>query len=173
MEQQNSISKRSKVISRLMEDRSARESYVRATLNVLIPSQIRALRLEEGWTQLRLGQEADMKQARVSAAETPGAVNFNLETLVRFAAAFRVGLQVRFVSFSGMLDWENRFSQDDFTVKTIDEDKTFADQDAVRIPDYSTSDILLAGAGNTPQPQGGLTVRVEHGTGQSGGAHAA
>ncbi len=178
MEPQNSGLKRSTVVSRLLEERSARESYVRATLNFLIPSQIRALRLEEGWTQLRLGQEADMKQARISAAETPGAVNFNLETLVRFAAAFRVGLQVRFVPFSTMLDWENRFSQDNFTVKTIDEDKAFTEPDTANTSDSSISDILSrAGARNTPQPQGGLTRPDDPGTGllreQLGEAHAA
>jgi transcriptional regulator with XRE-family HTH domain len=127
MELQNSPSERSEVICSLLEDRSARESYVRATLNVLIPSQIRSLRLREPWTQQQLGREADMKQARVSASESPGAVNFSLETLIRFAAAFRVGLQVRFVPFSEMLDWENRYSQDEFakTVARIEDDSSF------------------------------------------------
>jgi transcriptional regulator with XRE-family HTH domain len=124
---QNSISERSETICKLLEDKSARESYVRATLNVLIPSQIRSLRLREPWTQQQLGKEADMKQARVSASESPGAVNFSLETLIRFAAAFRVGLQVRFVPFSEMLDWENKYSQDDFaeTITKIEDDSSF------------------------------------------------
>src|ERR1700722_19750402 len=142
MEQQSSGSKRSTVVSRLLGEKSERERYLRASLNVLIPSQIRALRLEEGWTQLQLGQEADMKQARISAVETPGAVKFNLETLVRLAAAFRVGLQVRFVPFSKMLDWENRFSQDDFHVMRIDEDKAFTEPDTAGGSDSSTSNIL-------------------------------
>jgi transcriptional regulator with XRE-family HTH domain len=124
---QNSISDRSETICKLLQDKSARESYVRATLNVLIPSQIRSLRLREPWTQQQLGKEADMKQARVSASESPGSVNFSLETLIRFAAAFRVGLQVRFVPFSEMLDWENKYSQDDFakTVTKIEDDSSF------------------------------------------------
>jgi hypothetical protein len=66
-----------------------------------------------------------MKQSRISAAETPGAVNFNLETLVRLAAALKVGLVVKFVSFSEMLKWENGYDQDAFDPLTIDKDADF------------------------------------------------
>jgi transcriptional regulator with XRE-family HTH domain len=127
MEPQKSMSKRLKTVSRLVADQSAREIYVKATLNTLIPAQIRALRLRDGSTQKHLAQLSGMKQARISAAETPGAVNFSLETLVRIASAFRVGLQVRFLSYSQMLDWENDFSQDDFAVRKIEEDTNFAE----------------------------------------------
>jgi transcriptional regulator with XRE-family HTH domain len=99
-------------------------------LDQLIPSQIRALRLNEKWTQSRLGEESDMKQSRISASENPGEVNFSLETLIRIASAFRVGLQVRFVPYSEMLDWENRFSQDDFSVVALEDDKKFIDPGA-------------------------------------------
>ena len=113
------------MISSLVASRDERESYIRATLDVLVPAQIRALRLREDWTQKQLADEADMKQARISAIETPGAVNFSLETLVRLAAAYRVGLQVRFVRNSQMLDWENGFSQDAFCVDPIEKDTAF------------------------------------------------
>ena len=57
--------------------------------------------------------------------ETPGATNFTLETLARLAAIFKVGLVVKFVSFSEMLDWENTFTQDEFDVVRLDQDITF------------------------------------------------
>jgi hypothetical protein len=66
-----------------------------------------------------------MKQARISAMEKPGEAAFSLETLIRLAAAFRVGLQVRFVPHSEMLDWENRYSQDDFSPVPIEKDYKF------------------------------------------------
>jgi len=66
-----------------------------------------------------------MKQSRVSAMEQPGAVNFNIETLVRSAATYGVGLVVRFVPFSEMLRWENSFDQDAFDVVPIGEDTEF------------------------------------------------
>ena len=66
-----------------------------------------------------------MKQARISAAETPGEVNFSLETLIRIASAFRVGLKVEFVPYSEMLKWERDFSQDSFDVPPLESDDAF------------------------------------------------
>ena len=119
------MSSRMKTISKLLESREKRESYIRAKLNHLIPSQIRALRLRERWTQKQLADESCMKQARISAVETPGVVNFNLETLIRLAAAYRVALQVRFVPYSAMIGWENNYSQDTFAVTRIEDDGEF------------------------------------------------
>jgi transcriptional regulator with XRE-family HTH domain len=90
-----------------------------------VSAQLHALRLRRGWTQAKFAQEADMKQSRVSAMEQPGAVNFNLETLVRSAAAHGVGLAVKFVPFSEMLTWENGFNQDTFDPVQIDQDLAF------------------------------------------------
>jgi transcriptional regulator with XRE-family HTH domain len=121
---------RSQKISRLLRDADYRASYVRAKLAVLVPSQIRALR--DDWTQQELADIAKMKQSRISAIETPGAVNFNLETLVRLAAAFKVGLIVKFVSYSEMLDWENNYSQDQFAVTALPDDKRFLNPTSVQ-----------------------------------------
>lgn len=116
---------RSNTISRLQSDQDFRAGYIRSKLDVLIPAQIRALRGE--MTQGELGGRVDMKQSRISAMETPGAVNFNLETLVRIAAAFKVGLAVKFVPFSDMLRWENHFAPDRFYVTPLEEDVDFTD----------------------------------------------
>jgi len=76
-----------------------------------------------------LAAAAGMKQPRVSAMERPGATNFNLETLIRLAAAFKVGLIVRFASHSEMLEWENDFSQDAFDIVTLDRDSEFVSEE--------------------------------------------
>jgi transcriptional regulator with XRE-family HTH domain len=119
------MSFRSPTISKLLTERSSRESYIRAKLNQLVPSQIKALRLREGWTQKELGDKAEMKQARISAMEKPGEVAFSLETLIRLASAFRVGLQVRFVPHSKMLKWDDSYSQENFSVTPIEKDEQF------------------------------------------------
>ncbi|HEY3130959.1 MAG TPA: helix-turn-helix transcriptional regulator [Acidobacteriota bacterium] len=124
---------RSQLISKLKDNKSFRAAYIRAKLNVLVPSQIRALRLKsERPRQEDLAREVEMKQSRISAMETPGATNFTLETLIRLASVFRVGLMVKFVPFSEMLGWENEFSQDTFKVATLDEDTEFTDISAYR-----------------------------------------
>lgn len=119
------MSSRSQIVSRLVGDRASRESYLRAKLNQIIPSQIKALRLRTPWTQKELGDEVEMKQARISAVEKPGETAFTLETLIRLAAAFRVGLQVKFIPYSEMAKWNDDYCQDDFSVTPIEEDEQF------------------------------------------------
>lgn len=120
------MNERSKKIFKLKESDASRIAYIKAKLSVLIPSQIKALRRKSGMTrQEDLANAANMLQSRISAMEKPGAVNFNLETLVRLASAFKVGMIVKFVPFSEMLRWENQFRQDNFNVTTIDEDSEF------------------------------------------------
>ncbi len=119
------MSERSKLISKLLTGRKARFAYIRAKLGVLVPSQIRALRLRSGMPrQADLAKLASMQQSRVSMLETPGA-NVTIETLSSLAAVFKVGLVVKFVSFSEMLKWENSFSQDSFSVLPLNEDTNF------------------------------------------------
>ncbi len=113
-------------VSRLLSDPDARASYIRSKIAVLVPSQIKALRLRSNMPrQVDLAREVNMQQSRISMFETPGAANLTLETLSRLAAAFKVGLVVQFVAFSEMLAWENRFSQDSFDVLRLDRDRDF------------------------------------------------
>ena len=120
------MSERSERISRLLTSLESRASYIRSKLGVLVPSQIRSLRLKSNMPrQADLAREAGMHQSRISAFETPGAANLTLETLSRIAAALKTGLVVEFVPFSEMLDWENNFSQDSFNVTRLNEDAAF------------------------------------------------
>jgi hypothetical protein len=66
-----------------------------------------------------------MKQSRISAMETPGKVNFNLDTLVRMAATLNVGMMVKFIPFSEMVGWENDYSQEIFDVTQLTHDGDF------------------------------------------------
>ena len=109
----------------MLRQRPTRESYLRSKLSVLIPSQIRSLRQRRGMKQSDLGVEADMKQARISALERIGEGSFSIETLIRLAAAFRVGLIIRFAPHSEMLDWESRFTPEDFDAISLDQDQRF------------------------------------------------
>jgi transcriptional regulator with XRE-family HTH domain len=119
------LREKSQLLDRLQKSRDSRATYIRAKVATLISAQLHALRLKQRWTQLQFAHQVDMKQSRVSAMEQPGAVNFNLETLIRSAATFGVGLTVKFVSFSEMLSWENNFDQDAFRPARIYEDRAF------------------------------------------------
>lgn len=119
------MSEKSELIIRLKNSKKSRDAYTRAVINVIVPAQIRGLRFKHELTQKALAREADMKQSRISTMERPGATRFNVETLIRLASAFKVGLKIEFISFGEMLRWENEFSQDAFDVVSLDKDAEF------------------------------------------------
>jgi transcriptional regulator with XRE-family HTH domain len=117
---------RSERISRLKNDRKSREAYVGAKLGILVPSQIRALRLKSNTPkQQALAKLTGIHQPRLSMLETAGAANVTLETLAEIAAIHKVGVIVKFVPYSEMLEWENNYSQDNFSVTPLDRDMAF------------------------------------------------
>jgi transcriptional regulator with XRE-family HTH domain len=111
-----------KTTERLKTSKQHRAAYVASQINIGIPFQIRALRKQRDWEQKRLAAEADMAQPRISAMESPGYGNFNLETLKRLASAFDVALVVRFAPFSELMRWSDNFSPDDFQVLGFNEE---------------------------------------------------
>lgn len=113
------------MISKLIDKRETRESYIRSKLSVLIPAQIRSLRLRRAMKQGELGAEAEMKQSRISVLERIGEASFSIETLIKLAAALRVGLIVKFAPMSEMLNWENGFQPDTFDVVPVEDDMAF------------------------------------------------
>lgn len=130
------MNERSKFISKLRDSFESRTAYIKAKLGVLVPSQIRSLRLQsEMPRQSDLAHAANLHQSRISMFETPGAANVTLETLAKLAAAFKVGLVVKFVPFHEMLRWENGYSQDTFRVTTIDKDFEFENPNAAVLQD--------------------------------------
>jgi transcriptional regulator with XRE-family HTH domain len=133
----------------LQEDVKFRAAYIRSKLNLLIPSQLRGLRLKGSITQKQLADEAEMKQPRISAMERPGEIKFSLETLIRMAAAHKVGLQVKFVPFSELLHWENNYRQDEFVVPRLEQDEAFLNPQAGN----ENSNQLAAGLRKGPQSE--------------------
>lgn len=152
------MSERSRRISKLLTDRDSRAAYVQAKISTLVPSQIRALRFKSDMPrQADLAQESGMLQSRISLLETPGAANITLETLARLAAAFKVGLIVKFVPFSEMLNWENSFSQDSFDVVRLEHDVAFlrpekADTSHASIAEHDDSGEIVPVLGKEQTP---------------------
>ncbi len=120
-------------ISRLLSSQKSRASYIMAKLGVLVPAQIRAVRLKSTNPPLPrqkdLAIAADEYQSRISMFETPGAANITLETLANIAAGLKVGVVVKLVPFSEMLRWENSFSPSSFDVEPrLEQDESFINQ---------------------------------------------
>lgn len=124
-------------LSKILSNPKSRASYIRAKLVVLVPAQIRALRLKSTNPpmprQSDLAREAELHQSRISMFETPGAANVTLETLAKIAAGLKVGVVVKFVPFSEMLRWEDSFRADTFdVVPRLQEDEEFINPDAAQ-----------------------------------------
>ena len=125
------MSERSELIRKLKTRQETRTAYIAAKLGMLVPAQIRKLRISFKMpTQAHLAKAMGTQQSRVSMFETPGATNLTLDTLSRIAAALQVGLMVKFVPFSEMLRWDNEFSPNDFTVKRLEDDREFLEEKA-------------------------------------------
>lgn len=121
------MAKDTRTINRLKAGKVEREAFVVSEIRVSIPFQVRALRAQRGWDQKTLAEKSGMAQPRISAIEKIGGANLNLETLKRLAAAFDIGLVVKFAPFSELVAWSDNFSPDNFAVASFDED-SFSDE---------------------------------------------
>jgi transcriptional regulator with XRE-family HTH domain len=99
------LNSRTSLISRLRRSNVARQQFVESTLTKALAHQIRATRDRLGWSQERLAEEVKMNQNAISRLESSEYGKPTITTLKRLAAALDVGLVVRFVPFSEMVDW--------------------------------------------------------------------
>lgn len=103
-----------------LRDPEYRKAFVASQINVGIPFQIRALLKARGITQDWLAKKTGMLQPRISGLMTPGKTHPNIETLRRVAEAFDCGLAVRFVPFTELAEWSERFDPETFKVPDFD-----------------------------------------------------
>jgi transcriptional regulator with XRE-family HTH domain len=114
--------KRSRLWARF-RDKAFRDAFVASHLSTNIAGQIYAMREARGWTQEKLADTAHMAQARISLMEDPSYQGVTLSTLKRLASAFDVGLAVRFVPFSELLEWSTSLTSERLAVPSYDADK--------------------------------------------------
>jgi transcriptional regulator with XRE-family HTH domain len=143
---------RKKELTSLLRDKEYRDAFVEASINIGVPSQIRTLRKQRGWTQKILAAEAKMLQESVSRIEDPTRGSINLKTLLKFASAFDLGLTVKFVPFGEMVDRKLKLSLETLEVESFEKDPYFKeDQEPLIIADstkYSAESSSLATSNN-------------------------
>ena len=105
-----------------LKNKAYRDAYTEAQLSIEIPFQIRALRRQRKWTQAELARRSGIPQARISHIEQPGRDPLSLRTLYRLVSAFDVGLLVQCVPFSELVDREEAFHPETFTVVSFAKD---------------------------------------------------
>jgi transcriptional regulator with XRE-family HTH domain len=111
-----------------MKDKEYRDAYITSQIAIGLPFQARALRASKGWTQEQLAEKAGMSQPRIAEIEKPRKRRFNLETLLRIASVFDVGLAVRFVPFGNIIGYDESFDPNSFRVPTFEEELAAAEE---------------------------------------------
>ncbi len=124
--------RRKKELISELKDKEYRDAFVSEHIDTGIPFQILALRNQRGWSQIKLGENVDkdkpMKQEQISRLEDPNYSKFSLSTLKRLASAFQVGLMVRFVPISDLVEWELGLTSDSLKAVSFDEDDYFEEK---------------------------------------------
>jgi len=105
-----------------LHNKAYRDEFVASHIETGLPFQIRAIRAQREMSQEELAAKTEMAQARISLLERPGYGKFTLSTLKRLASAFDVGLVVRFVPFSELVDLVVNLSPEALQVPSFEKD---------------------------------------------------
>lgn len=116
------------------KDPDARRDYAEIFLDSSIALQIKALRLQRGWSQEMLAEKAGMKQSRISAMEQANYSSWSITTLRRLAHAFDLALVVRFESFGALLDDVTSVSRAALERPSFVDDPAFNEASPRRVP---------------------------------------
>jgi transcriptional regulator with XRE-family HTH domain len=126
-----------------------RKQLIDEHINVGIAFQIRGLRNRQKLKQKDLAKRLSVEQPLVSAWENPNYGNYSLNTLKDMAKAFDVGLLVRFVPFSTMVNWTLNVTPNVIAPPNFDEEG----RPAVLLPPVATSAVTGTADTDVYRPQ--------------------
>lgn len=99
------LTSREGLCRRLRKSPEARARFVESHLNKELAFQLRSLRDNAELSQDELAAKVGMTQNAISRLENPNYGRATLSTLKRLAATYDVGLVIRFVPFSKLINW--------------------------------------------------------------------
>lgn len=106
-----------------MKDREFRAAFNVENVYTTICFQLRALRDQRGLSQGAFGRNVRMAQERISILEDPNAeTKPMLNTLLRLADGLDVGLEVRFVPFSTVLERSTHTDMREMEVESFEDE---------------------------------------------------
>jgi transcriptional regulator with XRE-family HTH domain len=159
---------RQQIVAKL-SNKEYRDIFVSEQINTGLGFQIQALREQRGWTQQQLGEKAGMAQSRISVMEDANYSRFSLSTLKRLASALDVGLIIRFVSYSIVVDYFENLTPESLTAPSFAEDSRLGEVS----PREGITEALHAVLPKTTSLFGRLPQNYESVTSQIGGYSAA
>lgn len=126
-----------------LSDPEFRKQFIDEHITVGIAFQIRSLRNRQKLTQAKLAELLKVKQPLLSAWENPNYGKYTLGTLKDLAKAFDVGLLVRFVPFSKLVDCTIDLTSDVIAPPSFSEEQrhVIALASEASVPTKDTKDI--------------------------------
>ena len=106
-----------------LADPEYRKAFADEMVGTGLAFQIRLLRNARNLTQKALADRVGNNQVTISQWENPNYGRYSINTLKQLAAAFDVGLLVRFVSFSELADWTIDVRAERLTPPSYDEER--------------------------------------------------
>lgn len=137
----------------ILKDEDSRQQIIEEHVNEGIAFQIRSLRNRQELNQSQLAKKMNLKQSQISEWENPNYGKYTLATLKELAKAFDVGLLVRFVPFSKLVDWTVNLTSDIIAPPSFAEEQKHALTSGAGAPnpidnslyDYMDANGLLSG----------------------------
>jgi transcriptional regulator with XRE-family HTH domain len=151
------MSELASTLAKEFADKDYAHGYVNEFGNVLIASQIKALREERGWSQERLAAEAGMAQERICKLENVDYDSWTLATLRKLAAAFDVTVGMKFEPFSQAILGIVNLTPEKLTVAPREQDLARFCESVLRYDDRQWWAVPATGA-KTFSP--GMTIQV-------------
>lgn len=102
--------------------REYRHSFVEEAIRSRIAAQIKTIRERRNWDYKKFAEEIDKKVSWAYRLEDPNTAPPTIPTLLQVAEAFDVGLDVRFRSFSELLDDVTTLSPESFSVPSFEQE---------------------------------------------------
>jgi len=123
------MSGRSNLINKFneLENKKFRHAYLKEHIRIGIASQIRILRNKLNISQSQLAEIIGTKQSVISRIEYPDSVSVNLNTLLKIAEAFDIGLLVKFSAFGKFLAESQDISPKALAVNSYSEEQATLD----------------------------------------------
>ena len=133
-----------------LKDSDFRKQFIDAHVDEGVAFQIRSLRTnKKKQTQPEFAQELGVQQSLISSWENPNYGKYSLNTLKKLAKAFDVGLLVRFVPFSALIDWTVNLTSDVIAPPSFNEEQPLVAAPVTAGLDFMTAEAYLAIAGDT------------------------
>jgi len=113
---------RQQMLQSLESGKEYRHGFVEEAVRTRIATQIKTIRERRKWDYKQFAQEIDKKLSWAYRLEDPNATPPTITSLLQVAEAFDIGIDVRFCSFSELLDDVTTLGPESFAVPSFNDE---------------------------------------------------